>query len=1343
MATYHPCVLFLTLLLFQYELAGQSSPFHSFDQFDRACGLTENVNMMRQDEHGLFWLATDNGLFRFDGVQAVKINYLTSDTLPKSASNIFALSCDTFRHCIWLATEWGIFKYHPGSGKSEHLRAQDLLPQEHLYKPTAHNIYNDRQGEIWSSFGVYGLTHLLEDGKKAEFFFLPLTQKETEHGVDWRLANSALAVRQDANRDEILWVTTRRGLLKFNKAERKLERYIYYPTDKAMFDLANAMPILYPHPNGKIYIGTWNAGLLVFDPAGQTFSHYFPTPEGWSATTDKNYIGSILPDAAGNLWMSGSFGLSHFDVATNRFSKPEPSKYLHFQDRQGNFWQYHSGLRLFHRLKNELPRRQGPPEDQCRRGVSDLPYDPETHRLYFRTYCQSGVYSLDVKQFTRQFHPLPGRQGEEVEFKAYAATPAGFLMSDEKYRLYLRPEGSGQFQRLPVVFPPDCGNLTISSRADGHIFIAGHVGYFFWFKPGSWTPAVFTKTTVGVSEPDHFSCATVGELDDRGRLWMRTCGGFSIFIPEEERFLHINKKTPNVSHLGDYYQFHLDEKNRMWAFNSTEFGWFDPRQPEAGIHQKFNLPYADIWFAFMENGKFRLTSKEGLVEFDPETHRSRLFEQITTRQIFNPGDGRFIALYDLEYSVGRLDSLRQNEETPQPYACSFRVFDKQRAIPGNPFSPDELRLAPSENFFTIGISALALFDPQKIRFAYQLEGVDKDWVKLEPDQRSVSYTSVAGGDYVFRIKSTNSRGEWVGKPYELKIHIGKPWYKTTLAKCIYLLLLTGSIYWFYQMRKRQWETAADLQAKTLEARRLADLDTFKTRFFTNITHEFRTPLTVILGITEQQRLELEKLESYQLKPEFGGTTISDLRPFIENSKAVARNGHQLLQLINQMLDLARLESGKFTLNERQSDVMAFVKINVEAFQSLAISKKQNLACLTDPAELLMDFDPQRLQQVLSNLLSNALKFTPEFGSVKLVARQVAATKCLQIVVEDTGPGIAAADLPLVFDRFFQVENAQNTSGTGIGLALAKELVQHMGGGILAESKVGIGSKFIVTLPIRNEAELVDFQTIEKPVSTYWEGELPAAAKVELPVLLHVEDHPDLLQYLQKLLGDYYRIVAARNGNEGLEKAFEIVPDIILSDVMMPGMSGFELCEKLKADARTSHIPIVLLTAKATVTDKIEGLQQGADAYLMKPFQQEELFATLRNLLENRRRMAAYLTRNDPAAEAPPGVAKEHEFLQKIRTIIDKNLSDETYDMTRLSRDLALSRMQIHRKLTALTGTSASHFVRSHRLEKARQLIESTELTIAEIAYATGFSDHAYFTKCFKEEFGKTPSDTRK
>ncbi len=518
--------------------------------------------------------------------------------------------------------------------------------------------------------------------------------------------------------------------------------------------------------------------------------------------------------------------------------------------------------------------------------------------------------------------------------------------------------------------------------------------------------------------------------------------------------------------------------------------------------------------------------------------------------------------------------------------------------------------------------------------------------------------------------------------------------------------------------------------KDQEHDQLKKLDEVKSKLYTNITHEFRTPLTVIIGMTEQ-------------------ITGNE-----EAKKLVLQNSKTLLRLINQMLDLSKIDAGHMTINWVQGNIIEFLKYILESFKSLAAAKNIRLLFYSEIEEFIMDYDEDKIQQILSNLISNGIKFTPEDGQVvlHLQVQNNKAQEFLVVKVKDSGIGIRPEVIPHIFDRFFQVEDLSTyrSRGTGIGLALTKELVHLLGGKISVNSEANKGSTFEITLPVHHHAQRQvipkalpeEVAPLEKVYSTDSDQEKDEEDK---PLLLLIEDNADVVTYICSMLRALYRIEVAENGQVGLDKAFEIIPDIVVSDVMMPLKDGYEVCHVLKSDQRTSHIPVILLTAKATQEDRISGLQKGADAYLTKPFSKEELLVRLQKLIELRQDLQNQLGGKAPSYLQKPKSKQtpEEMFLQKLHLAVEKHMDDTDLEIRHLCRAAHLSHTQVYRKLKALTGKTPSQFIRSIRLNKALQLLQDSNFSVSEVAYETGFKDPAYFSRVFTKAFGNAPSAIRK
>ena len=528
-------------------------------------------------------------------------------------------------------------------------------------------------------------------------------------------------------------------------------------------------------------------------------------------------------------------------------------------------------------------------------------------------------------------------------------------------------------------------------------------------------------------------------------------------------------------------------------------------------------------------------------------------------------------------------------------------------------------------------------------------------------------------------------------------------------------------------KKMLWEL------KQAEATSLKELDEAKTKLLTNISHEFRTPLTIMLGMA---RLIKEHPDEW----------------FRKGSEKIIQNGHALLHLVNDLLDMARLEAGAMTVNCLQQDIITQLRYLVGSFSSVATEKNIDLQFSPHSGEFIMDFDADKLMQIVSNLLSNALKFTPKDGKVELSTENLLSQHSLSIRVKDNGPGIAAEHLPQIFDRFYRIENPllQSQSGSGLGLALTRELITLMNGTVSVESEPGAGTQFTITLPVTNEAPLkekmTEIETLEFTDSAerFQINKLPPD-NTSAPVVLIVEDNRDLTEYLQHILATEYRVVSAADGKSGLEQAFELIPDIIVSDVMMPVMDGIALLERLKSDIRTSHIPVVMLTAKADITSRLTGLEKGADEYLAKPFHEKELRIRLRNLIDMRERMQQHFASLTPDAThlQDKSLKIENEFIRKIRAFMEENIAAEEFEIQQLCRQMAMSRAQLYRKFKALTGKSVFEYLRTLRLHKAKELLLTSTLNVTQVCFDVGFNNLSHFSRIFTEEFGRKPSDFRK
>ena len=560
-------------------------------------------------------------------------------------------------------------------------------------------------------------------------------------------------------------------------------------------------------------------------------------------------------------------------------------------------------------------------------------------------------------------------------------------------------------------------------------------------------------------------------------------------------------------------------------------------------------------------------------------------------------------------------------------------------------------------------------------------------------------------------------------------------YLLFLGEIFVFVIFLGRIFRNTEQNKRLAEQKLSFNIE--QAARLKELDTLKTNFFANISHEFRTPLTLILSPLSDLQKEFPTRNIFRI---------------------MQQNAERLLALINQLLDLSKLEAGKMTVAIQQGDLSQFLRQLLSSFESLAQSKRVVFQYGQSHHAKIAYFDADKISKILTNLLSNAFKFTPKQGRIE-VRVDYNDRNCI-IKVSDSGIGIAAERIPKIFDRFYQAEQNSNRNfeGTGIGLALVKELVEALQGTIEVTSQLSKGTIFTVTIPC-DQATWKDYVNNNEPLPTPetnsfvkpWptsslsnDSTTDVSLNENAPMLLIVEDNPDLRAYIHRIFKDSYQILEARDGQEGLKMALEHIPDIVISDLMMPRLDGFGFCKALKTDLRTNHIPMVMLTAKATLEDRLEGLELGADEYLAKPFNTDELHVRVRNLLKQREILQQKYERlsqeNEPAStpeQAPPSV---DVFLQKVNTVLTSNLADSSLDVEKFAAEMGITSVQLRRKLKALTGQTVTEYVRNYRLEKAAELLKNKAGTVSEIAYQVGFESLPYFSKVFLDKFGKTPSE---
>lgn len=866
-----------------------------------------------------------------------------------------------------------------------------------------------------------------------------------------------------------------------------------------------------------------------------------------------------------------------------------------------------------------------------------------------------------------------------------------------------------------IVFDPNSGRFmdSQSELENSTRWVSNHVSKVMVSKDGtawvgtddaglfSWEASTGVKAHIRSISGDSLSLSSprIRDIHEsrNGHLWIGTDGGLSRLIPGEEHIhqIHNQHGLPENS-VRNVIE---DQEGIIWMSMPHGIASFDPQTETLRAYEENDgLGLSEFWdqAAFLdESGTLYFGGDGGMICFNPQEVLLNPYQPpvvLTDFRLFN-------------------QSVR-----PDPQSGVLR-----KAI----HKTQEIILPYEKNVLSLHFSALGYINPQKNRYAYQLVGFDKDW-QFIGNRTETTYTNLSPGTYLFKIKAANNDGVWGPENHRLSLVILPPWYQSWWANILFIILLGGVVVLGYRYQVKRRLALAENQ-------RLIEIGKLKNQLYTDISHEFRTPLTVILGMTDQI------VENPQKWLEKGASLIN-------------KNGQHMLGLINQILELSRLESGSLAIQWTHGNIIPFIGYVVESFRSYATTKSIGLHWVAEPKEVWMDYDAEKIQSILTNLIGNAIKYTPTGGEIYIRVRLVQDS--LQIRVQDTGIGIPAASLPHIFDRFFRLEGTSGGEiGTGVGLALTHKLVGLLGGNIMVESEEGRGSIFTLLLPVFNHASTEVTPADKNPAALAGSQIFISSAlehdekpKRDTSIVLIVEDNQDVATYLTACLQDRHEIIWAKDGLEGCEVAFQNIPDLIISDVMMPKRDGYELCQTLKADMKTSHIPIILLTAKADMESRLSGLQRGADAYLAKPFDKRELLIRTEKLLESRRQMQAYFLQHQGGGiisleNAAP--KWEHTFIRKTRELIETQLDQgEPYSIEDLAYVHSMSTSQLYRKMKALTGLSPIRFVRHIQLERAKKLLADKSYSISDIAYQTGFRDPAYFSRVFTTETGRTPSDFR-
>ncbi len=1399
------CVLFNLIFLLNISTPAQKKsstptnwPEPVFEHLTIANGLPEStIRCILQDHLGYMWFGTQNGLVRYDGYNMKVYQPDPKDSLSISDRQIYALYEDK-SGTLWVGTEKGGLNHFDRKTETFTKYEIDSHDSASIDISFVLSIYEDKTGNLLfgtesglflvnrqtESFRHIGEMFKYENIKSINHFYRAIIASRLTGNLYVSMGNKILvydakneflilnkinagsednlgvirSFYQDV--DGTIWIGHRKGLAKFNSFKNTIVNY--QPVPSIQYNVENDFGSVIEDKDGFIWCaGIWNRGnlpgLVCFNTRNEQFKSYKSDPDKQSSLST-NIVWSVYKDRSGVLWVgTGWGGLNKWDKNKYKFkrfssdahnpnSEPFNSVYTIIEDREGTIWfGTDNGLNSYNRFTNKFKNYKYNSVDKDN-SVLHISKD-ESGVIWFGTTTK-GLGKFDIS--SSSFHFYSNIRNDSTSI---SNNQVPFILQDNNDVLWVGTWGgglnkfnkkTGKFTRLKL-FPFSENQITsIYNDRKGELWIGTDDDGLNELNRADETLKSFDLG----GAPSATSITTIYE-DKKGNFWVGTYqSGIHLF--DRSQKLSVYNITEKDGLANNYIRSILEDKSgTLWIGTERGLSRFDPATN-------------NIKNYFTQDG------------FEGNRYNYNGSMTSTGDMLFGTDDG---------FIIFNPDSIKDDPTPPQIVISNVSLFNKpRRKLKFDGFISElkELDLSYDENDLRFDYVGLHFGDPQKNKYKYQLEGFDKDWVDAGT-QRNATYTNLDAGEYVFKVTACNCDGVWNEEGASLKIIIPPPFWATWWVYAFYFIVLGSILYGIrkYEMNRQLWKHRLELE--TVEAVKYKEINRMKSHFFANISHEFRTPLTLILGPSENILTEAPSENT------------------IKQAGAIKRNANRLLGLINQLLDLSKLEAGKVELKALKSNIVSFVKGITMSFESIAERKDITLKVKSSSDEIELYFDKEKMTKIMSNLLMNAFKFTPEGGEIivsiskshselvsesseiasfknqmlkqaSLSARQVQHDNCVEIKVKDTGIGIPEEELPKLFDRFYQVDSSQTREheGTGIGLALTKELVELHHGAISVESKLGDWTEFKIELPT-GKAHLTDDEIVEEPVIlTPLEREknlseqfvydmIKEDSSSQTPqndneldegryIILVVEDNTDVREFIKDSLGNAFQIEEAANGEQGVRKAEQIIPDLIISDVMMPKMDGNELTRILKNDEKTSHIPIILLTAKSEQESKLEGLKTGADDYLTKPFDTKELQIRINNLINIRRKLQQKFSRADVIPlkkEAEKKLSNLEElFMSKVMAVIENHLSEEEFSIEQFGKEVGMSRVQLHRKLKVLSGKSASNYLRSVRLNKAKKMIEEEKGNISEIAYSVGFSSPQYFTRCFKEEFGFSPSDLK-
>ena len=1339
---------------------------YRFTHVNATHGLSHNrVTGICKDKTGFLWVATISGLNRYDGNTVKVYRHDPNDSTSLLHDDIRSLfESPDGRMCV--VTSSGICFYNSGdetfSYSPSQLRDSFGLPTENLTR-----IVKDNDGEYWFLLSDSGVVRYDPERKHS------LHLRHNPHDITTVSSNNVTAIVQHP--DKSYWLFHSNGVLENLVLTKSGSRVVY--RDRTFTQEINSSDshlygnmLIDSDGNLWIYFVNRPLGAFFYDVKMKKLTHIHSRSAGARLTND--IVTAIVQDNSGQIWISTDHGgINVVDKKTfrvrniqhhseNESSLSQNSITTMVKDDEGIIWvgtfkkgvsYYHENIRRFP-LCNQYSEPYGLPFEDINRLVED-----DLGNLWIGTNGGGLIY------FNRQNGKFTTYRHDPLNANSLSSDVVVSLFIDHQKKLWIGTYFGGlncfdgknftHYKNDPVNPQSLSGTSVweILEDSQKRLWIGTLDGGLNLFDREK---KVFRRI-LGHGETTLY-CPYISVLmeDDERSVWVGTSNGIYVLKKGSENFVHYHQEGNKSSTLIDnsILCIYQDARRRIWVGTLGGLSLFDKAtETFRTFTQKDGLPHnAVVTMLDDSSGHLWFTTPNGLTQMIITEAMNLTFrnyseadglqgKQFNENAALRTRAGELIFGGSNGLNIFRPEKIRQNDRKPKVIISDFQLFNKtvrplehidgQVILNKSVVEQPSIVLPSGMNVFSIEFAVLNFIQPENNACRYKLEGFNKQWLMADSKSRKVTFTNLDAGDYVFRIMAANNDGVWNEEGASLRIKVLPPFWKSNTAFVLYVLVVIALLLVvrrIIQEREKMKYAVEQEREKTLRAR---ELDSMKTKFFTNVSHEFRTPLSLILSPLETMIAQ---------------TRDKEQRRYFE---LMRRNGKRLLNLVNQLLDFRKLEVYDIKLHPTQGDIIALIRDTVSFFSDLSEKKDIRLHFSSPVTSLQAVFDHDKLEKILFNLLSNAFKFTRAQGEVSVLLKLVEENNVnfLEINVSDTGIGISAEKKKQIFERFFQSDLPRTVinQGSGIGLSITREFVQIHGGTIRVESEPGKGSCFTVRIPLKEMGHLPEYIPQEVTVS---EPENEATAREhtvlrDKPVVLLVEDNEDFRFYLKDNLKHEYCIAEADSGEEGWKKILSDPPDIVVSDVMMPGISGVELCAKLKAHEKFNHIPVILLTARVADSDRLEGIESGADDYINKPFNFQILESRMRTLISQREHLKNALIRKFGIHVTELDIkSQDEQFIQNIVALVEKNVSNAALSVEDLWQELGVSRSVFYKRVHELTGKSPREFIRNIRMQHATQLLEKSQLTISEIAYRVGFNNPRYFAKYFKEIYQVLPSE---